>query len=494
MRLVSWEPASAGAQIALQRRSSSEGERAVATRAMTRPVGHVATGAAAASTPLQETLNGSARVQALAELQRAVAASPRVAQLARLTARHQTGSNTTGSARPVTQRRLEVDGQAIADPAGLANLAPEMIGLVNDLIALPASVKLTRPELGEMHRYRSLGTLPTSHAVRLAILQLVSRGTWTLTGVSMTNKKALAEAFFPNSAMLPNLADLGAFLGTNPNVQANLGAAGVGWKIPSPASVVEGMGGGAVMDEAIHLRSWVLNERLFMRMAVHEAGHATFQRMLLKGEAWSDDANRGKAVPDPRAMDADGRAFYDAWSVIRQQPQYFFLTDMPGGAAASTRAGRGSYLAGQFTEFCAESFMHMAIEKPGLQQHVATLPDTAPDIRAAWATAMQVLNKYEPLMLGGGGGGTSLLRLHRFSAALDTMRKALAGPNLEALKPDEAKKGLEDLRKAWARMQPEERVEKRLDAIGILDEFIMRIHRYRPAQAHLGAIFEFADL
>jgi len=199
-------------------------------------------------------------------------------------------------------------------------------------------------------------------------------------------------------------------------------------------------------------------------------------------------------VPDPRAMDADGRAFYDAWSVIRQQPQYFFITDMPGGAAASSGAGRGAYLASQFTEFCAESFMHMALEKPALQQHVAALPDTVPDIRNAWAMAMQVLNKYEPLMLGGGGGGTSMLRLHRFTTALETMRKALAGPNLDALNPDDAKKGLEDLRRAWARMQPEERVEKKLEVIGILDDFIMRIHRYRPAQKHLGSIFEFADV
>ena len=158
-----------------------------------------------------------------------------------------------------------------------------------------------------------------------------------------------------------------------------------------------------MIENRIHLDTSTMAERDaegFKKTAIHESGHATFQRLLITGEGWTEEANKATAAPDPRALDADGQRFYAAWLVLRARPQYFFVTDLPGGRAEATGPGRQGYLAGQFTEFCADSFMHIALKKDELEAHVEGLPDTEPAVKSAWETALSVLKKHEPGILG----------------------------------------------------------------------------------------------
>lgn len=411
------------------------------------------------------------------------------------------------TARPIQriQRKLILNGQEIgkaedvqtelgADFAAMQQTVQELIGLPG----LP--VKVNTAQLKEVHGFRTKQQVPTSREAKVATLQLLSHGAWTHTATVGTKTRLTLDVFNTPSA-LANLGKLGTFLETNPNVGKNLEGAGVGWELKSNHQFISGFGGGAVIQDRIHIEDWVLSEKGegFMRMVVHEAGHATFQRMLLTGQNWSDEADRGEKAPDDKALEADGKQFYEAWQVIRAKPQYFFITDMPGGAAEATGAGRGNYLAGKFSEFCAESFMHLALMKAQLQRHVRTLPRNEGAVLAAWQSALGVLLRNESKILGRGQeGGKETLERHRrtqqFMTALQGLQKGLNGPNLEVADLDVVKKNLEGLKRAWQGMALAERTQHRSDALTILDDYIMRVQRRRPAQEHLGSELGFANL
>jgi hypothetical protein len=172
---------------------------------------------------------------------------------------------------------------------------------------------------------------------------------------------------------------------------------------------------------------------------------------------------------------------------------------MPGNAAESRGAGRGGYLAKQFTEFCAESFMHLALKKAALLDHVTKIPDEEADVKAAWQSALGVLLKYESQLLKGQAGGASAtLTKHRktttFVQTLEKLKAGLKGPELEVANIDEVKKNLEALRAAWQTLAPDDRAQLRSEALTVLDDYIMRVQRRRPAQANLGSELGFAGL
>ena len=262
--------------------------------------------------------------------------------------------------RATLQRRLELGGTRRATPADVrADLGGDfdaMRDTVEALIGLPVVVKLpTADALRDVDAFWTNRTAPypvrPSRAPReatLAILQLLSHGAWTHTDTTGTSMARIFAAF-DTPEIRTNLATLGDFLRANPNVVTNLTAAGVGWELMSTHSQLKDFGGAAVIKDRIHIDTATLADaddpEGFKKMAIHEAGHATFQRILITGEGWTEKANRGTEQPDERALDADGRKFYNAWLVLRQQPKHFFVTDMPGTKSYAKGLGRKNYLA-----------------------------------------------------------------------------------------------------------------------------------------------------
>jgi hypothetical protein len=423
----------------------------------------------------------------------------------------------SGAARPPRRRAARVSGAVLQRDLvlnGRSRATAEevrqdlgadfdaMRGTVDALIGLPVVVKLgTAGALREVHAFWTNRTRPASREAMAAGLQLLSHGAWTHTRTQGTAAKPIFDAF-NTPAVMTNLADLGAFLRANPNVGANLAAAGVGWELMSTHSQITGFGGAAVIKDRIHIDPSTLAETSpegLKRTAVHEAGHGSFQRMLITGEGWTDAANTALEQPAERALDADGRRLYDAWRVLRQRPEFFFVVQMPGGRSESSGEGRQKYLAGQFTEFCADSFMHMALKKNELVAHVAGLPDTEPAVKSAWQTALSILTQYEPQILGRqAGAGVATLVGHRsnlrFIAVIEQLKAALRGRTLEAAEPEQARMHVDSLREAWNGLTPAGRERHRREALTTLDQFMWKVLRRRPAQVHVGSELGFVGL
>jgi hypothetical protein len=397
------------------------------------------------------------------------------------------------------QRKLILNGtqRNTADDvrADLGTDFDAMQDLVEDLINLPgASVRISMAALREVDAFRTAGTRPTSREAMVATLQLLSHGAWTYTETVGRGALPTINAF-NTPAILTNLFQLGEFLEENPNVIVNLTAAGVGWELTSKHPQIGNFGGGAVIEDRIHIADSVLAQKGFMRMVVHEAGHATFQRLLLTGEKWTDAANHGTEQPHAAALTATGHKFYEAWKVLRDRPEFFFIVDMPGTATASRGVGRRAYLAEQFTEFCADSFMHFALKEAKLRDHVDRLPDTEVAVKEAWQHALSVLVLYEDHILGDeAGGAAAMLASHRFTAALEELTTALRGPGLEVSNLKKVHNLLKRLRRAWQGLTPQGRQRHCSEALTALDMYAMKVQRRRPAQLYLGSELGFAGL
>jgi len=397
------------------------------------------------------------------------------------------------------QRKLILNGtqRDTADDvrADLGTDFDAMQDLVEALINLPrASVRISTAALRELEAFRTSGTMPNSREARVATLQLLTHGAWTYTETSGRGALTTINAF-NTPGILENLSQLGEFLDDNPNVIVNLTAAGVGWELMSKHPQIGNFGGGAVIEDRIHIADSVLAQKGFMRMVIHEAGHATFQRLLLTGKKWTDAANRGTEPPHAAALTATGHKFYKAWKVLRDRPEFFFIVDMPGSATASRGDGRRAYLAEQFTEFCADSFMHFALKEAQLRDHVDRLPDTEVAVQEAWQQALSVLELYEAHILGDtAGGAAAMLASHRFTAALEELTIALRGPGLEVPNLKTVHNLLKRLRGAWQGLTPHGRQRHRSEALTALDMYVMKVQRRRPAQLHLGSELGFAGL
>jgi hypothetical protein len=142
----------------------------------------------------------------------------------------------------------------------------------------------------------------------------------------------------------------------------------------------------------------------FMRVLLHEIGHGTFQQELLLAPL-EELTNKGKvdgsllSQTEKGKFSADGMLMFRAWEILRQNGgQYMFGASMGAGYDAQSRQ---AYQAATFTEFCAESFMHMAVEVSALIAHTTALrqdPNTPPEVIGAWANVFGVLLKYKDII------------------------------------------------------------------------------------------------
>ncbi|CCH33190.1 hypothetical protein ABZ816_19315 [Actinosynnema sp. NPDC047251] len=171
----------------------------------------------------------------------------------------------------------------------------------------------------------------------------------------------------------------------------------------------------------------------FLRLVVHETGHATFETALLGRRSMPvaldthsvaalparfADLGPGQAerlvlstedqeVRDLQsywdAMSPDARKLYHAWLTLRAHRDRLLGLDLwrdPARNRLSPDHRRG-YQAGKFSEFCAEVFMLYALGD--LQPHVeALLADgrVEPEVKTAWRNAWSVLVAVADPVLG----------------------------------------------------------------------------------------------
>ncbi|GHG14295.1 MULTISPECIES: hypothetical protein [Amycolatopsis] len=186
-----------------------------------------------------------------------------------------------------------------------------------------------------------------------------------------------------------NIRKFNELLNKNPKFVDYLKKAGI--KISFSSSDARNLGSLYVHDsKTVHLSPEAdeASPGVFLRLLLHEMGHASFERMLMN--------------TDLRILNEDGRVFHDAWTVLRRNDgRYMFGLDL---GYVGTPDARKVYQAQRFEEFCAESFMYRVTESDLLKRHVNELnepsKDVPQDIRDAWSKAIVILDKYAPLILG----------------------------------------------------------------------------------------------
>jgi hypothetical protein len=222
---------------------------------------------------------------------------------------------------------------------------------------------------------------------------------------------------------LPQAAAIITFHQTYPRVWRQLADANVTLLFNSTAA--DEWGGGYFQDKKIHMSKLpFMPAGAFVRLVVHEIGHALFEQILLNHKTMPIQLMRDQIAGflEPGAQDASERTmlcqlywdemsglakiFYRSWLTLCQHRGLHMLgVDLwEGPEPRRSRLApqqRRSYQAGGFDEFCAESFMLYAMGD--LQPHVqAVLADATidQDVRTAWQNAWYVLETVAGPILG----------------------------------------------------------------------------------------------
>ena len=248
--------------------------------------------------------------------------------------------------------------------------------------------------------------------------------------------RSLVRIDQPHVLPLHQIQELTTFLDRNRGLAKYLSDNGIGFLFGSDKA--RGQGGGVFKNGNIHtLGKEDLPARQWLQLVIHEAGHATYQRLLLGqptppnyldtgtlGELRAE-ITRLRAAADTEGIpledagssfngrylaiqqdfaangaDAlwkktskDAQDLYTAWIVLRQNGG----KDMQGidmGPKMSPPE-RLDYQAKNFIEFIAESFMHVATgEIKAHWEHISTDASVSPEAKAAWQTAMGILDKH----------------------------------------------------------------------------------------------------
>jgi hypothetical protein len=248
------------------------------------------------------------------------------------------------------------------------------------------------------------------------------------------------------------VAALNDYLQRHPGFLAYLKSKGIDFVLASDKT--SAYGEGVYINGTIYLGDGLNSEtpEVFLRMLLHEVGHATYQRAVLpndklppasspdKEPSLPDVLNSGRAADlldkhqalsealaqaqaaaqpdqglvtrlqgqiaaietelgDSGGADAwnglpdDAKTLYNAWLVLRQgNGQHLLGLDLGTGRGRNQRL---SYQAGTFTEFVAETFMQAATGE--INDFLYTLvhdPNTPRDVREAWMDAARVLDKH----------------------------------------------------------------------------------------------------
>jgi hypothetical protein len=190
----------------------------------------------------------------------------------------------------------------------------------------------------------------------------------------------------------------------------------------------DGRGGGLFDREQIYISKMPgTPPGAYVRLLVHETGHATFERLLLPtGQGMPPELatlskpdllavlptgqiqvtaraeQRSRSFWD--AMSATAKRYYAAWLTLRQNGGKHLLGLDLWMDPKKNRLDpdqRHRYQAGDFGEFCAETFMQYAMGD--LEPHVIAIqagPAVPDEVKAAWANAWAVLDEVARPVLG----------------------------------------------------------------------------------------------
>jgi hypothetical protein len=230
------------------------------------------------------------------------------------------------------------------------------------------------------------------------------------------------------------------FMRDNPGLKDVLDAGGLTYKFDSRTAKLHG--DGVFIDGVIHLGALNLETPgVFLRLLLHETGHATYQRSILppdefpegklpafwdKGEAPDAYREREELLEEAEelglsptdqpyaakiaAIDADlakndaesvwakmpedTKTLYQAWTWLRTEGGRHLL-GLDLGGTNRHEADRLDYQAKTFTEFCAETFMQAATGD--LNAHLIKVmndPNASAEIQEAWMNTARVLDKH----------------------------------------------------------------------------------------------------
>jgi hypothetical protein len=212
----------------------------------------------------------------------------------------------------------------------------------------------------------------------------------------------------------PQAAAVICFDKTYPQVWPQLGKEGVRVKFNSSAS--DNHGGGFFRDNIIHMSGLLVTPAgVFVRLLVHEIGHALFETRLLNRKTMPHylvadklaDLSVAQTTLWERSkecqsihrfwdeMSDQAKTFYQAWHTLRKDGGPHLLGIDLWEDPRRNRldpAQRRRYQAGNFGEFCAEVFMLYAMGD--LRAHVLGLldrDDVSQDVKTAWKNAWHVL-------------------------------------------------------------------------------------------------------
>ena len=373
------------------------------------------------------------------------------------------------------QRALNVDGAEVTDPNNVP-VPPDVDAevfrsAILKLINGAAKVSLTTEQLTQ------LATLLAERRPYSMSYQALDAYAKIVVGENINVGKNLQWLLRPE-----NLRVLGKFFQEHPGL-----AARVGIDFTAQSAVDKGYGGGVYNrrgDKRIEIGSSVAgesNELYFLRTVIHETGHATFQQMLVRAELSTETVNgtimarlaeyeekvrslewqlkKGLSSTvgnydwvsakeeelaiakaerdrlsnnlhmDTESLTEDGTAFYEAWKILQREDGRYMLglalSDESGDSTKSP-AGRQQYMARSFNEFCAESFMYMALHKGSLYRHYRRRrddPNVPDDVKQALATTFRILEKYETRILDTQPWAPSKLPVRVRKALLTTREK-----------------------------------------------------------------------
>jgi hypothetical protein len=237
---------------------------------------------------------------------------------------------------------------------------------------------------------------------------------------------------------LPKLRLLAMFLDANQGLVDYLADRNIDFAFRSGSA--KGQGGGVYRNGTVHLDGLDSESpHTFVRLLLHETGHATLQRLLMPEDRMPDKTlpdfwdtgiahdrftererlheavRTGQLRPDDPAyvrriaeieadfakdkandlwndLSEETKRLYRAWAVLRQNNgEYLLGIDM---GAKRDEDQRRKYQADNFTEFCAETFMQVATGD--IVDHLAwirTSPTVPAEILDAWNTAAKVLDE-----------------------------------------------------------------------------------------------------
>lgn len=192
------------------------------------------------------------------------------------------------------------------------------------------------------------------------------------------------------------------------------------------SSDADSRGGGLFKDNVVHMSALPCTPPgAFVRLFVHELGHASFERILLENKNMPVDICT-YAVPDLadphadpgsdgggrraellaywNAMTPQAKLLYEAWLTLRHENGKWLvgldLWEDPKGNRLWP-GQRRPYQANSFSEFCAETFMLFAMGD--LHDHVQVVldnPEFGADVQMAWRKAWRVLTEVAGPILG----------------------------------------------------------------------------------------------